>query len=78
MTFNLPLFYAQEGAVEIMKKKILVKEAMVKPSWLPLTTSPDVSSPLMKMFSQPNMLKRMTSSNMKWLLKPQSLKMDAY
>ena len=78
MTFSLPLSMAQEKAVEIIKKEILMKEAMVKLSWLPLTASPDVLSPLMKMFSQLNMMKRMTNYNMKWLLKPKSLKMDAY
>ena len=51
---------AQEEAVKIMKKKLFLKEAMVKFSWLPSTASPDLSSPLMKMFSQPSMLKRMT------------------
>ena len=29
-----------------MKKEILMKEAMVKLSWLPLTAPPDVTSPL--------------------------------
>ena len=37
---------AQEEAVEIMKKEILMKEAMVKLSWLPSTAPPDVTSPL--------------------------------
>ena len=67
---------AQEEAVEMMKKKILVK-AIVKLCWLPLTAPADVRRPLTKVFSQPDMLKRMASSNMKWLLKPQGLKMDA-
>ena len=78
MTFSLPLSMAQEKAVEIIKKEILMKEAMVKLSWLPLTAPPDVTSPLTMVFIEPDMLKRMASSNMKWLLKPQSLKMDAY
>ena len=44
MILTLPLLMAQEEAVEMMKKKILVK-AMVKLCWLPLTATPDVTSP---------------------------------
>ena len=62
-------------AVELMKKEILLKEATVKLTWLPSTAPPDLSCPLPMLFSQPDKLKRMSSSYLKWLLKPLGLKM---
>jgi hypothetical protein len=64
-----------EEAVELMQKEILLKKAMVKLAWLPLSAPPDVASPMAKVFSQPDVLKRLASSYMKWLLKPHNLKM---
>ena len=48
-----------EEAVELMQKKILLKKAMVKLSWLPSSAPPDMASPLAKVFSQPDVLKRL-------------------
>ena len=39
-----------EEAVELMQKKILLKKAMVKLSWLPSSAPPDVASPLANVF----------------------------
>ena len=62
-------------AVELIKTKILLKEATVKLAWLPPTAPPDMTSPLTILFRQPDKLKRLSSSYMKWLLKPMGLKM---
>ena len=45
-----------EEAVELMQKKILLKKAMVKLSWLPLFAPPDVASPLAKVFTHATFL----------------------
>ena len=64
-------------AVELMKKEILIKEAMVTLTGLQSTAKLDVSSPLTRVFIHPDKLKRMAIASfyMKWLLKPQGLKM---
>ena len=47
--------------MELLKKEILLKEAMLKFSWLPGFPPPDMMNLVTKVIFQPDMLKKLAS-----------------
>ena len=64
-----------EAAVEVTRQKLLTRDSRNISSWLPRTPPPHLILPIKKLFSRPDALKSAASHYMKWILKPQGLKM---
>ena len=64
-----------EDAAEAIKMKMLLRDSNNTSIWLPNSAPPDLPMSIEKVFSRPDILKSVASQYMKWMLKPQGLKM---
>ena len=64
-----------EEVASILKKMILEKEALKTDSWLPSMAPPSLNMSIEELFSKPDKLKSGSSKFLKWVMKPQGLRM---
>ena len=67
--------FTRKEAILKLQKEDAMEEAMVLASWLPTIAHPASLHPLAILFAKPDLLKRYAVQLMKWVTKPQGLKM---